>query len=184
MRKLLRKAGRSLGRGVALLARLVEVLAGVILVVQVLMLTYSVVQGVFEIRPQLLWLSEVTRMGLIPLALLGMALALRSRAHQGIDALTILLPARVQVVVETFDWLVLAAFGAFFAHRGWLYLVDIHGQQERLTNIDWPAWPFYICFPVAGVLVAVFSLEALAQRPARREQPIVPEPVVQGEGAG
>jgi TRAP-type C4-dicarboxylate transport system permease small subunit len=93
--------------------------------------------------------------------MLGAALALRAGAHQGVDALTRLFPKRLQRTVETIDWLLIAAFGVYFAVCGVAYVQATAADGGRLDTLDVPRWPFYVCYPLAGVLFTVFAVEKL-----------------------
>ncbi|MFP4054234.1 MAG: TRAP transporter small permease [Phycisphaerae bacterium] len=143
------------------LARLVEILTGAILALQVGLLFFSAVQNLGGWAGQVLWLEEIARFGLVQLATLGAAVALRAEAHQGVDALTQVFPARVQRTVEKLDWLIIAAFGAWFAWCGLLYVLDIRADGGTLDSIALPKWIFYVCYPLAGALFTAFGLEKL-----------------------
>ncbi len=154
-------AGRGLHRLAGWVARAIEILAGAILVCMVGMLTYSAVQNAAGWRGQVLWLEEIAQLGLIQLAALGAALALRAGAHQGVDALTRLFPRRVRRVVETIDWVLIGVFGVYFAVCGLAYVQATAADGGRLDTLAIPRWPFYLCYPLAGVLFAVFAVEKL-----------------------
>lgn len=148
-------------RAMRLVAGVVTAVTGVILALQVVLLTYSAVQNLGGFRRQTPWVTEVATLGLVQLAFLGAAIALRAGAHQGIDALTERFPPRLRRAVEVFDWLVIAAFGAVFAVLGGMYVASTWSGGSRLASADLPTWPFYLCYPVSGALMLAFSLEGL-----------------------
>jgi len=154
-------AGRVLHRLAGWVARAIEIMAAAILVCMVGMLTYSAVQNAAGWRGQVLWLEEIAQLGLIQLATLGAALALRAGAHQGVDALTRLFPRRLRRAVEAIDWVLIGLFGVYFAICGWAYVQATAADGGRLDTLAIPRWPFYLCYPLAGVLFAVFAVEKL-----------------------
>ena len=143
------------------LAVFAEVVAGAVLIAQVLFLAFNCVQGLLGLHAQLQWLSEATEFGLLTLALFGAALALRLRAHQGLDVLSLVLSPRHLKLTDTLAWLLIAGFGVLFAHRGALYVLSHQATGATLASVQVAKWPFYLCYPISGALFALFALEAV-----------------------
>jgi len=153
-------------RSVARIAgRAVEVLTGTILAAQVVVLAYSAVQGIFAWQRQVLWLTEAAEHGLIQLAMLGAALALRAGAHQGIDALTGVMPPPLRRLLAAVNWLLIAGFGGLLAVLGAMYVATTASVGAKFASADVPTWPFYLCYPLAGGLLALFAFEKLLTPP-------------------
>jgi TRAP-type C4-dicarboxylate transport system permease small subunit len=169
--RLLKTFGRVVQGLAAVAARAIELLAGAILVGMVCMLTYSAVQNAAGWRGQVLWLEEVARYGLIQLAMLGAALALRAGAHQGVDALTRVFPPRLRRAAEAVNWVLIAAFGVYFAACGLAYVQATAADGGRLDTLAVARWPFYVCYPLAGGLFALFAVEKLLARPEPAPSP-------------
>ncbi len=184
-------------------AAVAQVLAGAILATLVVLLAYSGVQGAAitlgprvaglwpgpgeritalgAALPQPLWITEVAEFGLLPIGFLGAGLALRARRHQGIDALTRLFPKRLERATDLFVWAVLAVFGGVFTWLGIGYVGQVIAVGGTLASADVPKWPFYLCYPAAGVLFTLFALEALVETLLGR--PVSPsEAAMDGEG--
>ncbi len=157
---------RKVHRLAGLLARLVEGVVGAILAAQVLLLFYSAVQNLGGWQRQALWLQEMAQYGLVQLAMLGAAVALRAGAHQGVDALTAVFPKPVQRVVEAINWVIIVAFGLYFAWCGLAYVRATAADGGTLDSIPLPKWIFYLCYPAAGALFAAFGVEKLLDIPA------------------
>jgi TRAP-type C4-dicarboxylate transport system permease small subunit len=155
------RAARGFKRMTGAVARAVETLASAMLLAMVLMLGYACVQGIAGWRQQVQWLTEVAEYALLPVGFLGAALAVRRRAHQGIDAVTALLPARWQRGVDAVVWTLVAVFGAVFAWLGGLYVLANIREGGPLVTANLPKWWFYLCYPLSGSLFSLFALEAL-----------------------
>jgi C4-dicarboxylate transporter DctQ subunit len=140
-------------------ATVVALAAGAVLLGQVVLLTWSVVQGVGQFRHQAHWLEEIVEFALLEVGFLGAAVALRERAHQGVDAMVHLLPRRAQQVIEVIDWIVLAGFGVVFARLGWLYVAETVAIGGDLSVAPLPKWPFYCVYPLTGALFVLFAVE-------------------------
>jgi C4-dicarboxylate transporter DctQ subunit len=180
----------------AILARAVEAGAAALVVALVGVLLLSFAQGFLGwagLWPwgQVQWLTEAAEFGLVPLALLGAAVALRARAHHGVDALVRLLPGRARRIVDGTVWALLAAFGAGFAYLGAGYVASAAGVGGTLATVAVPKWPFYLAYPAAGVLFALFALEALLAvvagedvHAAGAEPPPASPPPAPGDEAG
>ena len=145
-----------------------ECLVGAILAAQVVLLVYSAAQGIASMSgsalPQVLWLTEVVEYGLVPVGFLGAAIALRLRAHQGIDAAVRLLPQRARAALDVAGWILIAGFGVFFAYAGGLYVLENLRSGGTLASVAIPKWLFYLSYPIAGGLFAMFSLARLLDR--------------------
>ena len=170
---------RAMG-AVALAARFV---AGGILVALVVLLAYSGVRGglvavgpavarvlpglgqamarLGNALPQGLWITEVAEFALVPIGFLGAALALRARAHQGLDAVTRLFPRWLERGTEVFVWAVVGGFGGVLAWLGALYVASNYGVGGGLASAPVPKWPFYLSYPAAGALFVLFAVEGL-----------------------
>jgi TRAP-type C4-dicarboxylate transport system permease small subunit len=173
---------RAFHRVAGLLARVVEIIVGAILAVQVGLLFFSAVQNLGGWEGQVLWLEEIARFGLVQLATLGAAVALRAEAHQGVDALTRVFPPRVRRTVEMLDWLIIAAFGAWFAFCGILYVMHTRADGGTLDSISLPKWLFYVCYPLAGLLFTAFGLEKLLALATEKRPPDPPAERAIAEG--
>lgn len=150
-------------------SRTVTVAAGAILCAQVGLLVTKFLQGVLpKVGIRWLgvtqWVNEVASLALLPVAMLGTALAVRTGMHQGIDLLPRVLPRAGKWALEVINRLVMLAFGVMLTYLGTLYLLANVRAGGTLDTVSWPKWPFYVCYPLAGGLIALFSLERLVER--------------------
>jgi TRAP-type C4-dicarboxylate transport system permease small subunit len=97
--------------------------------------------------------------------LLAIALGVRDAIHVRMDLLVDRLPDRARHVAERAILAVVAAFGVFLAWSGWRYLLDTEGMTS--AAIGYPIGYLYAAAPVAGALIALFSVERLARGPDR-----------------
>ncbi len=138
-----------------------EIVAAGTLLLLVLLLTFSCIQGLLGWRAQTLWLIEIAEHSLLPLAFLGAALAVRTRGHQSVDLLS-LLPGRLgDRWFEAFSWTVVAAFGTVFVCAGLYYVRANYLVGGTLASAPVPKWSFYLCYPASGVLMTLFAVEKL-----------------------
>lgn len=162
------RVAASFRRAVRGVCRAVAVFTGAVLLGQVGLLTYSAAQGIGGFERQIHWLAEVVEFCLLQVGFLGAAVALRHRAHQGIDALVLILPAGVQRWIERVNCVLLLGFGAAFGWLGVHYVEAMYARGGSLAVAPLPKWPFYLVFPLAGALLALFAAEQLLDSWASR----------------
>jgi TRAP-type C4-dicarboxylate transport system permease small subunit len=94
--------------------------------------------------------------------MLGGALALRRRAHLGVDALVRAYPRKVRFALDYFSTALLAAFSlAVMVCGGYLVCdkaVSTHSMTPGLETFN-QAW-FYAALPVAGALNFIYCIHA------------------------
>jgi TRAP-type C4-dicarboxylate transport system permease small subunit len=185
------------GRAVRRLALVVQAAAVVVLVAMVALLAWSGVLGGLRVvggwltaagpgaREALgrgllaalgwlgeapLWVTETSEFALLAITFLGAAIALRERAHQGVDVLTRALPPALRRATDRFVWVATGLFGIALAWLGTAYVAHHAAVGGALDSVALPKWLLYLCYPVSGGLIALFSLEGLLEgRPPGRE---------------
>ncbi len=147
-------------------ARVVEIAAGLLVGVEVLVLLAGIVaRGVFD-HP-LIWSDELAETLFLWLAMLGATLALQRGQHMRMTALVARVPEARRGLFEA---LALAATLAFLLLIAWpvatwtLAAVAITTPAMQISGV-WRA----AAFPVGTGLMIVFSLLALARRVAMRD---------------
>ena len=153
MRRLLDGALRGLEWGAVALAAV----GALIIVVQMLWMSYGVFMRYAMGRPDRM-VTEATGLLLFPVALAGLAYALREDSFPRVTMLTDLLPPLLQRIVAALNALIMLLIGGF------LSITAINPTQRAYTPgsaseiLQWPRWYFWAF--VAASLV-VFTLYAL-----------------------
>lgn len=143
-------------RGLAWLAAVLFTAAGV-------MLTYEVLARYFFVKPTT-WAAELSQLCLIWGCLLAMAWLLSARRHIAVDAVIQLLPTGVQRWVEAASMLIVAAFSAMVAWKGWEIFFDSF-ERGRTTGslLDLPIWIVELAVPLGFALLFFQSLVEAAR---------------------
>jgi len=153
---------------IPLLSRLNEtlvVLLKVLLIVVFSILLVDVIWGVgsrYILGDQASWSEELARLMMVWLALLGAALASREDRHLGLDVLVRSWPTGASRIAEAVTHVAVILFALLVMTWGGYHLVDqrfASGQTLPALKIS-KAW-FYLALPVSGLLITLFSVEAL-----------------------
>ena len=132
------------------------------------MLTYEVVARYFFIKPTI-WAAELSQLCLIWGCLLSLGWVLNMRRHITVNAVTGLLPPRVQTICVALSLLVMIAFSSVVAFWGWDIFHD-SWERGRTTGslLNLPSWVAELAVPVGFALVtaqAVVELLSLRNKP-------------------
>ena len=151
-----------LERGLAVLETATRSVAATVLAAMVLLLSFGPVQAWLGLGVPIQWLTELAEYGLLQLAFLGGALALRRRAHPALDVVVGGLSPRARRRIGLATHLATATLGAVLLVLGAAYVAASFAVGGPLDTIAWPKWPFYLCYPIGGALIAAFSAGHLA----------------------
>jgi TRAP-type C4-dicarboxylate transport system permease small subunit len=150
-----------------LLNRAIVVLSAIALVLAACVLTYSVVLRYFtSIATD--WTDEMSVFLLIGMSFLSAAWVHSQRGHIGIEALSAVLPARIdrwrRLVVD----LLSALFCAFFAWKSWTLLAEAW-TEGYVSATAW-APPLWIPYSLMAAGMTLLTLQILVQafRPSFR----------------
>lgn len=136
-------------------------LAGAVLAVMVGGLAFGPLQAALGVGSPVQWLTEIAELGLLQLGFLGAAVALRRGAHPALDLLVGRLPPRLRRAADAAAHLAVLATGLLLAVLGAGYVGSTYEAGGTLTTVALPTWPFYLCYPLGGALVAAFAAGAL-----------------------
>lgn len=133
-------------------------LAAVLFTAAGVMLTYEVIARYFFTRPTV-WAAELSQLCLIWGSLLAMAWLLSARRHIAVDAVIKQFPARARNWIEAAAMLVVAAFSAVVAWKGWDIFWDSF-ERGRTTGsmLDLPSWIVELAVPVGFALLFIQAL--------------------------
>lgn len=116
----------------------------------------------YAVQEPIVWSEEFTTLCYQWLSYLGAALAVRYRAHYGVDLFVRLLGARWKSALEWLEHAVVWSLGAFMVVYGWR-IVESSALQM------YPTLPFsvgtgYLVLPIAGVLFILMDFPVLWER--------------------
>lgn len=144
-----------------------QALRGVVaaLVVAICALVAAQVVWRYAVKEPIVWSEEFTTVCYQWLSYLGAALAVRYRAHFGVDLLVRFLGPKLQRALEWLEHAVVWSLGAFMIVYGWR-IVESSAVQM------YPTLPFsvgtgYLVLPIAGVLFMLMDLPVMFERRAR-----------------
>ncbi len=157
-------AGAALERTLGILERLAAGLASAVLAGMVALLAFGPVQALLGLGRPVQWLTELAEYGLLQLAFLGGALALRRGAHPALDVFVARLPNSAQRWMAAAAEAAVALLGALLLVLGSQYVAASHAVGGPLDTVPLPKWPFYLCYPVGGALILAFAAGRLARR--------------------
>jgi TRAP-type C4-dicarboxylate transport system permease small subunit len=118
----------------------------------------------YAVKEPIVWSEEFTTLCYQWLSYLGAALAVRYRAHYGVDFLVRFVGPRVKHALEWFEHAVVWALAAFLMFYGWR-IVESSALQM------YPTLPFsvgtgYLVLPISGVLFIVMDYMVFRERRA------------------
>jgi len=118
----------------------------------------------YAVKEPIVWSEEFTTLCYQWLSYLGAALAVRYRAHYGVDFLVRFVGPRVKHALESFEHAVVWALAAFLMFYGWR-IVESSALQM------YPTLPFsvgtgYLVLPISGVLFIVMDYMVFRERRA------------------
>ncbi|NNM06400.1 MAG: TRAP transporter small permease [Gemmatimonadetes bacterium] len=118
----------------------------------------------FVFRSPSSFTEELAGFLLIWIGLLGAAYGVRTRAHLGIDLLVERMGGGWRKAAETLAHLLVVCFALATMVGGGLWLVRLAFRLEQVSASLGVRMGFvYLALPLSGVLVSLFSLEALAR---------------------
>jgi TRAP-type transport system small permease protein len=146
------------------LEKLLRIAVAALVVTIVVMVAAQVVFR-YAVKEPIVWSEEFTTLCYQWLSFLGAALAVRYRAHFGIDFVVRLLGPRWKTSLEWLEHVVVWLMAGFMVLYGWR-IVESSAVQM------YPTLPFsvgtgYLVLPIAGVLFALMDCAVLLERRAR-----------------
>jgi len=163
-------AQTQLERILVALERATAAVAAGILAAMVALLAFGPVQAALGLGRPIQWLTELAEYGLLQLAFLGGALALRRGSHPALGTVVERLPARTRRMMSAAAHVATGTLGALLVVLGAGYVLSSYAVGGPLDTIALPKWPFYLCYPIGGALIVAFSAGHLARPPGGSEE--------------
>ena len=151
------------GRWLARLASWTEILSGIVLAADVLVVFVSVVYR-YLLHDPVDWAEEVARALMIVLVFFGAATVLARSQHVGIDLFRLLLPAPWQpALVQVGHWII-AGVSAGLLISSIQLLVDSYGQT---TSLGLPQWLYVYPVAAGSLFMTLFGVANAINGPRR-----------------
>ena len=140
------------------------------------LLVVDVVWGVFTryaLGEQAKWSEELARFLLVWVALLGGALAFRTKSHLGVDYFANLLHPEARKLTAVVAHVVVLFFAvAVLLFGGARVVSDALALEQMTPALGWKMGHVYLALPISGFFVVIYTvdnlIETLRGRPASR----------------
>jgi TRAP-type C4-dicarboxylate transport system permease small subunit len=152
--------GGPFGRALAFINQAIVLLSSIALVIASLVLTYSVASRYF-LHLSTDWQDELSVFLIVGAVFMSSAAIQARRGHVAIEAITGLLPTRVNRVRQILVDAASLAFCAFFAWKSWL-LLDEAWTENYHSESTW-APPLWIPYSLMTVGMTLLSVQLLMQ---------------------
>ena len=133
----------------------------ILLIVDILITTMSVIGRYVPFIPDPAWSEEVVLTCMSYMAVLSAALAIRRGAHIRMTAFDRYLPAKVVKSLDIIADLAVLALAVIMITVGWKYATGIGSKGTYVSMPKVSRFWMYFPVPLAGVAMLVFEVEAL-----------------------
>ena len=140
------------------------IVAGLVVTICVMVAAQVVFR--YALQTPIVWSEEFTTLCYQWLSFLGAALAVRVRAHFGVDFAVRHFGALWRARLEVLGHVVVWAVGVFMIVYGWRIVENSAAQMY--PTLPWSVGTGYSVVPIAGVLFLLMDLAVLADRRAGR----------------
>lgn len=139
------------------------------LAAMVLIVTWQVfARAIFNAAPP--WSEEVSRILMIWVAFLGIAIGFRERVHISVGVVVERFPEGAQRWVQRFIYALMFAFGLYLLVQGALFTLET--RQATLPSTGWPRSALYAVMPISGFMICVYTaLQVLGVRTEKERDP-------------
>lgn len=132
-----------------------------LLVVDILITTMSVLGRYVSFIPDPSWSEEVVLSCMAYVAVLSAAIAIRKGNHIRMNAFDRYLPKNVIKVLDVISDLAVMALGVIMLTAGWQYAMTIGSRGTYVSMPSVSRFWMYFPVPLAGVAMIIFQLEGL-----------------------
>lgn len=158
MRKLLDRTIRHVEALVVALAAV----GALIIVVQMLWISYGVFMRYAMARPDRM-VTEATALLLFPVALAGLAYAMREDSYPRVTLLTDLMPAILKKLVALLNCTIMALIGVFFSITAVSATLRAYNSGASSEILQWPRYIFWAFVAFSLLVFTLYALLRLAR---------------------
>lgn len=133
----------------------------ILLIIDILITTMSVVGRYVSFIPDPSWSEEVVLTCMAYMAVLSAALAIRRGAHIRMTALDIYLPKKIVKGLDILADVAVLILAFIMITVGWRYAIGIGSKGTYVSMPNVSRFWMYFPVPLAGVAMLIFELEAL-----------------------
>ena len=131
----------------------------ILLVLLVIMVFFQVLNR-FIMHIPAAWTEEFSRFIFIWASTIGIALALRKKAHIGLSIIIDSFPEGLRKIVQLFNKLIMLSFYLIILYWGSVF--SYFGLMESTDSLQWfPMFYVYIAIPFSAFLLVIFSIDEL-----------------------
>lgn len=138
--------------------RVLKIAAVTIVIIMLLSLVAQVFLR-YVFGKSLSWSEEVALLGFAWVVVISSAIGIRRMTHARMDLLVAILPRSIHYLIDRVIALMLCGLGVFMTVAGWDYVEQTRGATS--AAIGFPIEFLYLCAPVFGVLITIFSFERM-----------------------
>lgn len=160
-------------RAVEVLVVALAAIGSLIVVVQMLWISYGVFMRYAIGRPDRM-VTEATALLLFPVALLGLAYAMREDSYPRVTLITDMMRPSVRKAFDVFNLAVMALIGVFFSITTVNATLRAYASRSASEILQWPRYLFWAVAAVSLVLFTLYAALRLLQRvlrPAAETEP-------------
>lgn len=143
-------------RGVERIVIWVAALGGIIVLIQMVWISYGVFTRYGLGKPDRL-VTEATALLLFPVAFAGLAFALREDAMPKVTMLVDRFSIRTQRIFDIVNHIIMLGVGMFFAYAGVSATIRSFNSGVASEILHWPRWWFWAPGATALVLFAIYT---------------------------
>lgn len=134
-----------------------SLMVSVLLLIAVVLCVQWQVVGRYLLNDTPTWAEALALLLVFYLTALSVAVGVREASHIGLESLVGLLPAAWRRRVEVLIHVLVAVFGGFMVHAGWLWTTL--KWNERMPMLGISEGMGYLPLLIAGALIVLFSIE-------------------------
>jgi len=139
--------------------KMTEYLLEILLILLVIIVFFQVLNR-FILHIPAAWTEEIGRFIFVWTSATGIALALRKKAHIGLDIIVDTFPKALRKIIQLISQIIMLAFYLITLYWGsiWSY----YGLLESTNSLQWmPMFYIYVAIPFSALLLTIFSLDDL-----------------------
>jgi len=139
--------------------KIIEYLLEFLLVLLVIIVFFQVLNR-FILHIPAAWTEEIGRFIFVWASATGIALALRKKAHIGLDIIVDTFPKGLRKIIQLISQIIMLAFYLITLYWGsiWSY----YGLLESTNSLQWmPMFYIYAAIPFSALLLTIFSIDDL-----------------------
>ena len=139
--------------------KMTEYLLEILLILLVIIVFFQVLNR-FILHIPAAWTEEIGRFVFVWTSATGIALALRKKAHIGLEIIVDTFPKALRKIIQLISRIIMLAFYLITLYWGsiWSY----YGLLESTNSLQWmPMFYVYIAIPFSALLLTIFSIDDL-----------------------